>query len=466
MQKNNVIRIAVSILFLWCLFGCMVGPDFEKPTLYSNTEIEKALDLKPSEEKVKDSYSIFNDPVLNQLLKMAVENSPSVRMAIQRVKQARLSVKIEQAKGLPTLDATGQYQYVKESRNIGYVFDEDIYQVGLDATWEIDIFGGQRRATQASLANAAATIANLDNVYVSLSAEVALAYINFRQGQSTQSLLQETLKTQKSSLEYMKSLHKSGLVSQDKINQVNVSVQNTLAELASVQTQTEQAKNQLALLTGQLPNKLDDLLKSQTNNLPDKTFDVNRFFVISADVISNRPDVKAALYNLMAENEKVGQATAELYPKISLSAMLGFQSLHSNNLLNHKSYAYSLTPAFTIPLFYFGQLKNQIEIQKEKYEEAFAQYENTFLTAAEEIKNALVGIQGAQKQYDSAQNSLSETENVYHLNEKRKSAGLINQIELEQSKVQLLSMRQKSVSANAELYSAIVRFFKSIGALI
>ena len=148
MQKDNIIRLVVSILFLWCLLGCTVGPDFEKPVLYSDKEIEKALDLKLENDKTQDSYLIFNDPVLNKLLGMAFENSPSVRSAIQKVKQARLSIQVEQVQGLPTLDAVGQYQYVKESRNIGYVFNQDVYQVGLDASWEIDVFGGVRRRTE------------------------------------------------------------------------------------------------------------------------------------------------------------------------------------------------------------------------------------------------------------------------------------------------------------------------------
>ena len=452
-----------SILFLWCLLGCTVGPDFETPVLYSDKQIEKALDLKPA--KTKNSYLIFNDNVLNKLLGMAVENSPVVRVAIQKVKQARLSAKIAQVKGLPTLDAMGQYQYVKESRNIGYVFNEDVYQVGLDASWEIDIFGGVRRRTEAALANAYMTIANLDNVYVSLTAQVALAYLQLRYGQSMQSLLDENLKIQKEILSDVQSLFQAGLTSQDKVNQAKISVQNIQSEIANIQTKTKQAENQLALLTGKLPDNLSNLLQPQKENLVDRefAFDVNRFFELSANVISERPDVKASLYQLKAQNANVGVAVADLYPKVSLSAMLGFQSLHSDNLLNHKSYAYSLTPGLSVPLFYFGQLKNQVEIEKEKYTELFAEYENTFLTAAEEIKNALVAIQGAQKQYDAATKTLFKTKNTYQLSEQKRQAGLINQIDFDQIKVQLLSAHQKWIDANMGLYESVIRFFKAAG---
>ena len=467
MLKDNVIRLVATIIFLWCFWGCSVGPDFENPTLYSNEEIEKSLDLKPSGNEIEKSYLMFNDMVLNKLLGMAIENSPTVRIAIQKVKQARLSVQIEQVKGLPTLDAMGQYQYVKESRNIGYVLNEDVYQVGLDAVWEIDIFGGVRRRTEAALANTYATIANLENVYVSLTAQVALAYIQLRQAQSIQDLLTQNLKALEDNLGHTQSLHRSGLVSQDEVNQAKMLIQDIEFELASTQTQEKQAKNQLALLTGKLPTSLDDLLKAQNKNLVDKAFafDINRFFELPANVISERPDVKESLYQLMTQNANVGAAVSDLYPKISLSAMLGFQSLHSDSLFNHKSYAYSLTPGFSIPLVYFGQLKNQVKIQKEKYTESFAKYENTFLVAAEEIKNALVSLQGSQKQYDAAQNSLFEMEEIYQLEAQRKKAGLINQIELEQAKIKLLNAKQTWLKANAKLYEDVIRFFKAIGSI-
>ena len=110
-------------------------------------------------------------------------------------------------------------------------------------------------------------------------------------------------------------------------------------------------------------------------------------------------------------------------------------------------------------------LKNQLKIQKGKYEELLAEYEQTFLTAAEEIKNAMIAIQTAQKQYDLAKKNLSETLNIYSLSKERKTAGLINQIELDQSEIKLLSARQELIKSNAELYASVVRFFTSIGAL-
>ena len=465
MNKDNIIRITAGFVFLCCLLGCTVGNDFEKPQLYSNAQIEQALTLKP--QKQEYSYVIFNDPILEKLQIMAFENSPSIKAAIYRVKQARLSAKIAEVKGLPTLDAAGQYQYVKESRNIGVIADEDIYQVGLDASWELDIFGGARRRAEAAQANAFITIANLENAYVSLAGEVALAYIGLRQSQTDLTIQEQLLTTYRAIFSHTQSLLNAGLITQDELNKADVNVQNTLFQTADIKSKIEQYKNQLALLTGQLPSALDDLLKPQKKNLIDKKFalDTDQFFNLSADVIENRPDVQAALFALRAQNATVGAAIAELYPKVSLSGMLGFQSLHFDKLFDHKSYTYSATPVISLPLFYFGQLKNQVKIEQEKYAESFATYENTFLTAAEEIKNALVSLQSAQKQYQSAVQNLRLMENIYRLAGQRRSAGLINQNELEQAFAGYLTALQSQRSANAALYSNVVRFFKSIGAM-
>ena len=464
-MKNNFLRLCVSILFLWCLFGCTVGPDFEEPKLYENSQIQKALELKPEDKNIKNSYLIFNDKVLNQLISMAVQNAPSIKAAISAVKQARLAYQIADVQGLPTLNAAGQYEYVKESRNIGYVLNQDVYQIGLDASWELDIFGGSRRRSEAALASAYVTIANLENVYVSLISQVSSAYISLRQGQSLEKLLNQQLTIQKAILVDTQSLWKAGLVSQDALNKVKIDEQNIISQISSAQMKIKNAENQLGLLTGKLPDQMNLLLKVQKENIVDKafSFDVSRFFNISADVVENRPDVKASLYELMAQNAQVGVAISELYPKVSLSAMLGFQSLHLDNLLNHKSYAYSVTPTLSLPLFYFGQLKNKVKIEEEKYNQLFAQYENTFLTAAQEIKDALIALQNAQKQYDTNLKSLQEMKNIYLLMIDKKNSGIVNEIEADKMKIQLLTSEQNYLSANAALYEAVIRFFKSIG---
>ena len=120
-MKNNLLRFFIASLFLWCFLGCTVGPNFERPKLYENSKIEKALGLKPNKKNIEKSYLIFNDKILNQLISMAVQNAPSIKVAISAVKQARLAYQIADVQGLPTLNAVGQYEYVKESRNIGYI---------------------------------------------------------------------------------------------------------------------------------------------------------------------------------------------------------------------------------------------------------------------------------------------------------------------------------------------------------
>ena len=238
-MKNNF--FLCGLVCSICLLACTVGPDFKGPKLYQNKQIEKALNLKPSDKNIEQSYLIFNDKILNQLISMAIENSPSVKQAISAVKQARLAIRIGDVKGLPTLDAAAQYDYVKESRNIGYVLNQDVYQVGLDASWELDIFGSVRRQQEATLASAFISIANLENVYVSLISQVAQSYISLRQAQSLDNLLNKQLENQKAILSYTQSLWNAGLVSQDVLNTANIDVQNILSSISTNKTQIQYA---------------------------------------------------------------------------------------------------------------------------------------------------------------------------------------------------------------------------------
>ncbi len=462
MMRKYAIYLVVCLL----VFGCTVGDDFKKPQLFENAEIEKALDLKPAKRQ-KQNYRLFDDEVLAKLIDMAFASSPSVRQALMRVKQARLSAKIAEVQGLPTLNAAGKYQYVNESKNIGLVYDEDVYQVGLDATWELDIFGGKRRQSEAAAASAYESIANLNNVYLSLASEVALSYTDLRRAQEDALILTQQIKINQQSLRLYRKLYRAGLTSEDKVAEAVIALEKTRTQYNQATQQVEQAKNKLALLTGKLPSSLDKLLAPQKQSLVSRPFmvDVVEFYQLPATVIETRPDVEAALYALKAQNAQVGVAIANLFPKVSLSGMLGFEALHSADLLKHKSYMYSYTPTLSVPLFYFGQLKNQVKVEQASYQEKLAAYEQTFLSAAAEIKDALIAMQSLQKQYDSATSSLARAERIYHLAEQKHGAGLTSQIELLTVKAQYFDAYQEWVASNAALIEAVVRFYKATGAV-
>ena len=156
---------------------------------------------------------------------------------------------------------------------------------------------------------------------------------------------------------------------------------------------------------------------------------------------------------------------ANMFPKISLSGMLGFQALHIDKIFNLNSHAYSYEPMVSIPVFYFGQLKNKLEIEKEGYKEAFLNYENIFLTAASEIKEALNNVAEAFKQYNFIHKQYQQAYNLYNKELERFKAGMTDKISLLSSELNYLTMKRNLVNSNANIYTAVIAFFKSIGAI-
>ena len=173
-----------ALVLCLMVLSCTVGPDYEQPTFFTQPEIEKALNLKPVPANAHlISPQDFNDPTLDLLIEKAFAHNPNIRIALTQLRQGRANLRITMAGALPSIDAKASYNYLKESQNVESILKEEYYQVGFDASWEIDIFGSSRRQTEAALANVRASVESLKNIGVSLEAEVAQYYITYRTAQ-------------------------------------------------------------------------------------------------------------------------------------------------------------------------------------------------------------------------------------------------------------------------------------------
>ena len=160
-QLGLYLSILTFLFLLSILVGCMMGPNYERPQFFDNDEIEKVLDLKPTDCSNTLSMLDFNDKTLNHILILGLQNSPSIRIAFTKVRQARASVRISESDLMPSIDLNAKYNYLNAGQNMGLFANEDYYQAGLDMTWEIDIFGSNARRLEASKANYRGVIESL-----------------------------------------------------------------------------------------------------------------------------------------------------------------------------------------------------------------------------------------------------------------------------------------------------------------
>lgn len=461
-MKYSKLAFLTSLLMM----ACSVGPDYKQEKLFSDDEISKSLNLQTPFPNQKNFMIVdFCDDVLNQLIKDAEISSPNLKMAILKLRQAREVLKIDVKNGFPTFDIGAKYNYVNESNNMETLVKNDYYQIGVDMAWEIDIFGKTRREAESSKAQYRAMVENLKNVNVSLISDIATNYINLRMAEQNLKNMRENILLQEDVYNIISERFNADLVDEMTLSQSKYLLENMKMQVPMLEYQREMYANALAVLLGKLPQSLDEFLHSENKNLVSRVFeyDVEKLYRLPVSIIRSRPDVRMAEENLISQNAEIGVAVANVYPSFSLSGFLGFQSLKFSNLIERDSVGHSLVPEMVLPLFHFSQLRNNIEVQKLKRDEAEVNYEQTLLNAVAELRNAIVAIDKEYKVNKSASLSYQKMSEVSYLMWKKYLSGLVEYTDVLTAEQNRLEAQTNMVNSNANLYKNIITFYKAIG---
>lgn len=461
-MKYSKLAFLTSLLMM----ACSVGPDYKQEKLFSDDEISKSLNLQTPFPNQKNFMIVdFGDDVLNQLIKDAEISSPNLKMAILKLRQAREVLKIDVKNGFPTFDISAKYNYVNESDNMETLIKNDYYQIGVDMAWEIDIFGKTRREAESSKAQYRAMVENLKNVNVSLISDIATNYINLRMAEQNLKNMRENILLQEDVYNIISERFNADLVDEMTLSQSKYLLENMKMQVPMLEYQREMYANALAVLLGKLPQSLDEFLQSENKNLVSKVFeyDVEKLYRLPVSIIRSRPDVRMAEENLISQNAEIGVAVANVYPSFSLSGFLGFQSLKFSNLIERDSVGHSLVPKMVLPLFHFSQLRNNIEVQKLKRDEAEVNYEQTLLNAVAELRNAIVAIDKEYKVNKSASLAYQKMSEVSYLMWKKYLSGLVEYTDVLTAEQNRLEAQTNMVNSNANLYKNIITFYKAIG---
>ena len=463
-HKKQIFKILIIFILSGMLSACMVGPDYEEPQFFTDSELQKALNIS-TEDAPLFTPEDFKDKTLNTLIDKARQNSPTLKQALWHLRGARASLNIAKAGLFPTLDASAQYNEVKNSKNMGLILNEDYYQVGFDVAWELDLFGGQRRRIEAEHANLKSTLYAVENTALSLTAEVARLYIQTRTVEELVKQTKENIRLQNEMTDLVRDKEKTGLASGLSLEQALYLLKNTEASLADLEYQQAESKNALSLALGELPGAVDDLLKGEKKSLITRPFDfdLDKITKIPANVLRRRPDVKAAEENLIAQNALIGVAVAEMFPKISVSGLFGIESLKFKNLFKTSSLTHTVAPSTLTPIFHFGALKNNVEVQKAKKEAEALTYEQVLLQAANEVKNTLTALYQEEKHYQLLTETFNHADKVAQLMQSKYKNGLIDYTDVLQAEQNRLQAQMQMIKSSGSLYANLIRFYKAIG---
>jgi multidrug efflux system outer membrane protein len=392
------IRSVTFLLFILFLAGCTVGPSYRTP----KTKVPETFGNTGSLTRVNDPtffenwWTALQDPTLNSLIERAVRGNLDLRLAQARIREARAQRGVVKADLYPDINASGSYQRIRTSRNIGPQgatgqptnnIEGDLYQVGFDASWEIDVFGGKRREVEAANADLAAEIENSRDVLVTLLAEVARNYTDLRTSQRQSAIASSNLKAQQETLELTRVRFDAGLVGNLDVARAEAQVQTTAAQIPALEITERQAIHLLSVLLGQEPNALVQELIPESA-IPSSPPEVP--VGLPSELLRRRPDIRRAERDLAAATARIGVATADLFPKFSITAALGLGSSTIGNLANSGSGFWSILPGVSLPIFNRGRIHRNIAVQNAREEQAFVTYERTVLTSLQEVEDALV----------------------------------------------------------------------------
>lgn len=454
----------LAVLLSFTAAACTVGEDFSRPALYNDSVIKQELALKNGTQPSKSWYALFGDEQLNILIEQGLKNSTDIEQAIAILRQARAELKISQAGFLPQINARGGYNYQKNSKNIGPTADTHYYNAGFDASWELDIWGKGRRQDEAAAAMLKAEEYSLNQVKNVVAAEIASDYVNLKLAVEKLRIAKQNLALQRDIFGVVKSKYQSGLTNDIAYNQAEYLLNSTETQIPQLQSQVEQYKNALAVLSGVLPSQLPlDSEKRSPIFSNAYQYNIKAMYNLPASVIRQRPDVAAAEQNLAAQNALVGAAVADLYPNVSISALWGYAASSGNSLFNSKSQGYSYEPLLSLPLLDWNRLQNQLNKQKYQKQEAFAVYKKTVLTAVGELKNAMANVQNELKRNRLQNRALANMNKVVAASSEKYRSGLIEFSDFLTMEQNRLQAQNSSLESKAGIFQNLIAYYKASG---
>jgi NodT family efflux transporter outer membrane factor (OMF) lipoprotein len=396
----------------------------------------------------------FDDPALSALIEQALAANTAVASAQAALRQSRALAQGQSAKQGPSVDASGSAQ---RSRSNG-VPASNSFRAGFDASWEPDIFGANRSASAASELDAQASAASLGDVQVSVSAEVALTYLTLCGSEARLAIAQTNLASQEETLQITRWRVQAGLATSLESEQARAAVEQTRAQIPSLQTSIAQSRHQLALLTGRTVAQLQ-LASGAALPLPPADLALS----FPAETLRQRPDVRAAELKVSAAAQRVVVADAARYPSFNLSGSLGLSALTLPGLTAGGALANSVLASVSVPVFDGGAAKAQVRVQEAALDQARASHRAAVLTALKDVEDALVAMRGDRERLANLRNAADAADNAALLARQRYASGLVDfQTVLETQRSQL-SAQDSVASGSAELAADHVRLYKALG---
>lgn len=461
--------------------ACTVGPDYKKPAPDMGASYHAAgrgVSSRPAD--LAAWWREFHDEDLNQLVERAFDNNFDLRIAEQRIRESRALRGVAAAAWYPKVDANGSFTRQRISAN-GFFGQQggggaggggfvgggsganrtiDLWAATADASWELDIFGGTRREVEAAGADIEAQVEQRREVFVTLLGEIGRAYVDLRGQQRQLEILNSRIQSQQKTVDLTRIRYETGLSAELDLVRAQAILDQTRSELPTAESAVRVASHRIAVLLGGRPESLQSALLV-TKPIPQPPGDIPTG--APAELLLRRPDIRRAERECAAASARIGAAVAAKYPKFRIATSIGPQATELRDLLDNKSIFYSLGPQISIPLFQGGRLDANIEVQTAREQQALLKYQQTLLTALEEVENGIIQYTYEQSRIESLGAAVASRRRAHALAQSLFEQGIVDFLNVLDAERELLQSESELARSATLVTQNAIFIYKSLG---
>ena len=454
--------VIISSLFILTLLGCMVGPNYKRPSI--ETSSSWRFEEKEAKEVVNTAWwQQFDDPILNELIQNALEENKDVKIAAARVEEFMGRYRTTRASLFPQVGAgasAGRSRVTEKAPTPLTSATENPandFQVFMNARWEIDLWGKFRRGTQAARADLLGTEEGRRAVILTLVTSVAGAYVNLRDLDMQLEIAKRTSKSREETYNLFQMRFRGGVISDLELNQVRSEYEQALSAIPFIEKTISQQENALGVLLGRNPGPIprgkmiDELiLPSVPAGLP-------------SDLLVNRPDIRQVEQDLIAANARIGVARSQYFPAISLTSLFGFESTDLSSLFSGPAKVWNFAAPLTAPIFTGGAIQGQVKSAKAVQQQALLRYQQSIQTAFREVEDALIDQKRSREQLAIQAQQVITLCNYARIARLRFDSGYTSYIEVLDSERSLFNAELSHAQTKGVLFQALVNLYKAMG---
>jgi multidrug efflux system outer membrane protein len=460
-MMNKLCRLVTATFTCITIAGCMVGPDYEQPA--QDSPAEWRIDVVEAQELSNTQWwQQFNDPVLNELIDETLHENKDLLIATARVDEFLGRYGVTRADLFPQVGADGAAARDRFSEDLspvgpGISNPDNIYQAFLTATWEIDLWGRLRRASEAAQADLLSTEEARQIVIQTLVSSVALSYIDLLNLDRQLQISIETTETRKHSLGIFTKRHDAGVVSNLELSQVKSEYQSARARIPGLERAIAQRENALSVLLGRNPGAIQRGGTISELKMPTAPAG------LPSELLTRRPDIRQAEQELIAANARIGVARAAYFPTVSLTGFLGTSSRDVSDLFGGSSKAWNYAGNVTVPIFTAGRIKGQVKAAEAIQQQSLVNYQRIIQNAFREVDDSLVDQARTRETLAAQSEQVLALKDYAHLAKLRYDEGYSSYLEVLDAERSLFNVDLIYTQTQADLFSSMVNIYKAMG---